>query len=53
MKDGKLNRESVTMLQKTVRDEIVNLADKAVKEFNENHKSNNEQLRDYISNQGQ
>jgi len=45
MKDGKLNRESVTMLQKTVRDEIVKLADKAVKEYKANHKENNELLR--------
>jgi len=45
LKDGKLNRESITMLQKTVRDEIVKLADKAVKEYKANHKENNEALR--------
>jgi hypothetical protein len=45
LKDNKLNRESVTMLQKTIRDEIVKLADKAVKEYKANHKENNEALR--------
>ena len=33
------------MLQKTIRDEIVKLADKAVKEYKANHKENNEALR--------
>ena len=45
LKDNKLNRESITMLQKTIRDEIVKLADKAVKEYKANHKENNEMLR--------
>lgn len=53
LKDNKLNRESIVMLQKTIRDEIVKLADKAVKNYKENHKSNNEQLKNFIISQGQ
>lgn len=45
LKDNKLNRESVIMLQKTVRDEIVKLAEKSVKEYKANHKASNEELK--------
>ena len=48
LKDNKLNRESVTMLQKTVRDEIVRLAEKSIKEYKATHKENNEYLKNYV-----
>lgn len=42
LKDKKLDKESITLLQKTIRDEIINLSDKAVNEYKGYHKENNE-----------
>ena len=38
MQDNKLNRKSVTMLQKTIRDDIADKADEALKRYKATHK---------------
>jgi hypothetical protein len=47
LKDNKLNKESIKILQKTIRDEIVKLAEKSVKEYKATHKENNEYIKNY------
>ena len=50
LKNKKLSQKSITLLQKTIRDEIANLSEKALTEYNKYHEDNNEYYKGLIKN---